>query len=46
MAGALSSREYRDGLAAAGFIDTTITSTHQVAAGMHSAIIKASKPAA
>ena len=36
--------EYRDGLAAAGFSDITITPTHQVADGMHSAIIRASQP--
>jgi arsenite methyltransferase len=46
IAGALSSSEYRAGLAAAGFTDITITPTHQVADGMHSAIIKARKPTA
>jgi arsenite methyltransferase len=46
IAGALSIGEYRDGLAAAGFTDISITPTHQVADGMHSAIIRASKPAA
>ena len=45
IAGALSVSEYRDGLAAAGFTDITITPTHQVADGMHSAIIRARKPA-
>jgi len=45
VAGALSITEYRDGLAAAGFTDITITPTHPVADGMHSAIIKATKPA-
>ena len=44
IAGALSISEYRDGLAAAGFTDITITPTHQVADGMNSAIIRASKP--
>ena len=44
IAGALSIGEYRDGLAAAGFTDITITPTHQVADGMHSAIIRARKP--
>ncbi len=44
IAGALSMSEYRDGLAAAGFVDITITPTHQVADGMHSAIIRARKP--
>ena len=37
-------REYREGLAAAGFVDITITPTHQVADGMHSAIIRAHRP--
>jgi SAM-dependent methyltransferase len=46
IAGALSISEYRDGLADAGFSDITITPTHQVANGMHSAIIRASKPTA
>ena len=46
IAGALSIGEYRDGLAAAGFTDITITPTHQVADGMHSAIIRARKPLA
>ena len=43
IAGALSMSEYRDGLAAAGFIDITVTPTHQVADGMHSAIVTARK---
>jgi SAM-dependent methyltransferase len=46
IAGALSIGEYRDGLAAAGFTDITVTPTHRVADGMHSAIIRARKPAA
>lgn len=46
IAGALSMSEYRDGLVAAGFTDVTITPTHQVADGMHSAIIRATKPTA
>jgi arsenite methyltransferase len=46
IAGALSISEYRDGLAAAGFTDIAITPSHQVADGMHSAIIRAVKPAA
>jgi hypothetical protein len=33
VAGALSISEYRDGLAAAGFTDITITPTHQVTDG-------------
>jgi hypothetical protein len=44
IAGALSMREYNDGLATAGFIDITITPTHPVAEGMHSATIRAVKP--
>jgi arsenite methyltransferase len=44
IAGALSVTEYRDGLAAAGFADIEITPTHQVADGMHSAIVRAVKP--
>ncbi len=43
IAGALSFDEYRDGLTAVGFTDVSIESTHAVAEGMHSAIIKASK---
>jgi SAM-dependent methyltransferase len=46
IAGALSVAEYREGLAAAGFTGITVTPTHQVADGMHSAIIKAHKPTA
>ena len=46
IAGALSVSEYRDGLAAAGFTDIAITPTRQVTEGMHSAIIRARKPAA
>ena len=45
IAGALSTQEYLDGLAAAGFTDATVTFTHEVAEGMHGAIIRASKPA-
>jgi SAM-dependent methyltransferase len=44
IAGALSITEYRDGLSAAGFTGITVTSTHQVADGMYSAIIRATKP--
>ncbi len=44
IAGALSIGEYRNGLAAAGFADITITPTHQVGDGMHSARIRAVKP--
>ncbi|MDC7123320.1 arsenite methyltransferase [Cellulomonas fimi] len=46
IAGALSRQEYLDGLAAAGFVDTAVTFTHQVADGMHGAIVHARKPEA
>lgn len=45
IAGALSRTEYLDGLAAAGFADASVTFTTQAAPGMHSAIIRALKPA-
>jgi len=45
IAGALSFGEYRAELANAGFVDVSLTPTHQVADGMHSAIIRAVKPA-
>jgi SAM-dependent methyltransferase len=45
IAGALSHGEYLDGLAAAGFVDASVTFTHQAADEMHSAIIRATKPA-
>ena len=45
IAGALSRAEYLDGLGAAGFIDASVQFTHQAADGMHSAMIKATKPA-
>jgi arsenite methyltransferase len=45
IAGALSRREYLDGLAAAGFVDASVTFTYQAADGIHSAIIRAAKPA-
>lgn len=44
IAGALSRREYLDGLAVAGFIDAEVTFTHATAPGMHGAIIRATKP--
>ncbi|MFV1999829.1 MAG: arsenite methyltransferase [Acidimicrobiia bacterium] len=44
IAGALSFGEYRLGLAEVGFTDISIEPTHDVADGMHSAIIKANKP--
>jgi arsenite methyltransferase len=46
IAGALSRREYLDGLAAAGLADASVTFTTEAAPGMHSAIIRAVKPAA
>jgi len=46
IAGALSRAEYLDGLAAAGFADASVTFTNEAAPGMHSAIIRAVKPAA
>jgi arsenite methyltransferase len=45
IAGALSKGEYEAGLAAAGFEQVSVTFTHQVGDGLHSAIIKATKPA-
>ena len=44
IAGAPSFTEYRDGLAQAGFTTITITPTHQVGDGVHSAIIRAVRP--
>jgi arsenite methyltransferase len=44
IAGALSFDEYRTGLERVGFTDVAIEPTHDVAQGMHSAIVKASKP--
>jgi arsenite methyltransferase len=44
IAGALSIAEYEQGLTDAGFVDVEVMLTHQVADGMHSAIIKARKP--
>jgi len=46
IAGALSCSEYLDGLTAAGFVDASVTFTNEAAPGMHSAIIRAVKPAA
>jgi arsenite methyltransferase len=43
IAGALSKSEYVAGLGAAGFEDVSVDFTHQVADGMHSAIVKAVK---
>ena len=44
VAGALSKAEYEDGLAAAGFEQVSVTFTHQVGDGLHSAIVRAAKP--
>ncbi len=44
IAGALSKSEYLDGLTAAGFTDAKVAFTHQAAPGMHSAIVRATKP--
>jgi arsenite methyltransferase len=44
IAGALSVSEFEAGLEAAGFESITIQLTHEVAEGIHSAIIKAQKP--
>ena len=44
IAGALSKGEYEAGLEAAGLTDVSVTFTHEVADGMHAAIVKASKP--
>ena len=45
IAGALSRDEYLTGLTAAGFVDADVTFTHQVADGMHGAVVRARKPA-
>src|SRR5215213_1949428 len=45
IAGALTKTEYEAGLAAAGFAEVSVTFTHQVGDGLHSAIIKATRPA-
>jgi SAM-dependent methyltransferase len=45
IAGALSTSEYTDGLRAAGFEEVTVDFTHEVADGMHGAIVKAVKAA-
>jgi arsenite methyltransferase len=44
IAGALTRTEYETGLAAVGFEQVSVTFTHQVGDGLHSAIIKAAKP--
>jgi SAM-dependent methyltransferase len=45
IAGALAKAEYEAGLAAAGFERITVEFTHEVAEGMHGAIVKAVKTA-
>jgi SAM-dependent methyltransferase len=45
IAGALSQAEYQSQLTEAGFTEVSVTFTHEVADGLHSAIIKATKPA-
>lgn len=45
IAGALTRSEYLAGLAAVGFVDPEVNFTAQAAPGMHSAIIRAVKPA-
>jgi arsenite methyltransferase len=45
VAGALTRAEYEAGLAGAGFEQVSVAFTHRVGDGLHSAIIKATKPA-
>lgn len=44
IAGALSKGEYEAALDATGFQDVSVEFTHEVAEGMHGAIVKARKP--
>lgn len=44
IAGALSRSEYLEGLAGVGFADVSVEFTHEVADGMHAAIIRGVKP--
>jgi arsenite methyltransferase len=44
LAGVLSFTDYREGLGRAGFTSVTITPTHEVATGLHSSIIRATRP--
>jgi ubiquinone/menaquinone biosynthesis C-methylase UbiE len=44
IAGALSKCEYEAGLEAAGFAGVSVEFTHEVADGMHGAIVQARKP--
>jgi SAM-dependent methyltransferase len=45
IAGALSRREYIEGLSAVGFVDADVTFTHEAVPGLHGAIVRATKPA-
>jgi arsenite methyltransferase len=45
IAGALSVTEYREGLERVGLTDVEVSFTHEVADGLHGAIIRARKPA-
>ncbi len=44
VAGALSISEYRDGLRDVGFVDIEVELTHEVADGLHGAIVRAGRP--
>jgi SAM-dependent methyltransferase len=44
LAGALSVTEYRAGLTAHGLRDVEVTFTHEVADGLHAAVVRATKP--
>ena len=44
IAGALAKGEYERGLADVGFSEVSVTFTHEVSDGMHSAIVRATKP--
>ena len=43
IAGALSEKEYREGLSSVGLVDVEVELTHRVADGMHGAIVRARK---
>jgi arsenite methyltransferase len=45
IAGALSFAEYRQELSAAGFVDVSLTATHELVDGMHGSVVRAEKPA-
>lgn len=45
IAGALSVSEYEQGLREAGLVDVSVTFTHEVADGLHGAIVRATRPA-